>query len=84
MIIAQKKGEYMSQQHKKWIELVKQRLSEKGWSQSDLATVIGVTPAAINRLLKEGHGSDGQHEEEHRRAQERRLFQNHRKIPPKI
>ena len=47
----------MSQQHKKWIELVKQRLNEKGWSQSDLATVIGVTPAAINRLLKEGHGS---------------------------
>ena len=49
----------MSQQHKKWIELVKHRLNEKGWSQSDLATVIGVTPATINRLLKEGHGSDG-------------------------
>lgn len=48
----------MSQQHKKWIELVKQRLNEKGWSQSDLAMVIGVTPAAINRLIKEGHGSD--------------------------
>lgn len=49
----------MSQQHKKWIDQVKQRMEEKGWSQSDLATVIGVTPAAINRLLKEGHGSDG-------------------------
>ena len=48
----------MSQQHKKWIELVKQRLNEKGWSQSDLATVIGVKPATINRLIKEGHGSD--------------------------
>ena len=48
----------MSQQHKKWIGMVKQRLNEKAWSQSDLATVIGVTPAAINRLLKEGHGSD--------------------------
>ncbi|EGF06269.1 hypothetical protein HMPREF9394_1624 [Streptococcus sanguinis SK1057] len=53
-----KKGENMSQQHQKWVELVKCRINEKGWSQSDLATVTGVTPAAITRLLKEGHGSD--------------------------
>ena len=49
----------MSQQHKKWIELVKQRMKEKGWKKSDLATVVGVSPAAITLLLKEGRGSDG-------------------------
>lgn len=48
----------MSQQHQKWIELVKQKMQEKGWSRSDLAQVAGVSPAMITRLLKEGHGSD--------------------------
>ncbi|MFW5458155.1 helix-turn-helix domain-containing protein [Streptococcus hyovaginalis] len=48
----------MSQQHQKWLELVKQKMQEKGWSRSDLAQVAGVSPAMITRLLKEGHGSD--------------------------
>jgi len=48
----------MSQQHKKWIDLVKQRMEEKGWNRSDLATVVGVSPATIALLLKEGRGSD--------------------------
>lgn len=48
----------MSQQHQKWIELVKQKMEEKSWSKSDLAQVCGVTPTMITRLLNEGHGSD--------------------------
>ena len=48
----------MSQQHQKWIELVQRRLDEKGWSRSDLATVVGVSPATITQLMKTGHGSD--------------------------
>lgn len=48
----------MSQQHQKWIDLVKGRMQQKGWSRSDLAQVAGVSPAMITRLLKEGHGSD--------------------------
>ena len=48
----------MSQQHRKWIELVKQRLDEKSWSRSDLAIVVGVSPAMITKLLKTGRGSD--------------------------
>ena len=46
----------MSQQHQKWIDLVKKRLHERGWSQSDFAIVLGVSPATVTRLLKEGHG----------------------------
>ena len=41
----------MSQQHQKWIDLVKKRLRERGWSQSDFATVLGVSPAMVTRLL---------------------------------
>ncbi|MFR7397585.1 transcriptional regulator [Streptococcus intermedius] len=48
----------MSQQHKKWLDLVEQRLDEKSWSRSDLAIVIGVSPAMITKLLKTGQGSD--------------------------
>ncbi|EHG13817.1 hypothetical protein HMPREF9682_00807 [Streptococcus intermedius F0395] len=48
----------MSQQHKKWLELVEQRLDKKNWSRSDLAIVIGVSPAMITKLLKTGQGSD--------------------------
>lgn len=40
----------MSQQHLKWIELVKERIEERGWSQTDLAIVVGVTPSAITQL----------------------------------
>lgn len=48
----------MSQQHQKWLELVKQKMEQKSWSKSDLAQVCGVSPAMITRLLNEGHGSD--------------------------
>lgn len=48
----------MSQQHKKWLDLVEQRLDEKSWSRSDLAIVVGVSPAMITKLLKTGQGSD--------------------------
>ena len=48
----------MSQQHQKWIDLVNKRLHERGWSRSDFAIVLGVSPATVTRLLKEGHGSD--------------------------
>lgn len=48
----------MSQQHKKWLDLVQERLDEKKWSRSDLATVVGVSPAMITKLMKTGHGSD--------------------------
>ena len=48
----------MSQQHLKWIELVKERIEKRGWSQTDLATVVGVSPSAITQLFKDGKGSD--------------------------
>ena len=49
----------MSQQHKKWIEIVKEKIKNQGWSQTDLAIVIGVSPSAITQLFKDGKGSDG-------------------------
>ena len=48
----------MSQQHHKWIELVKERIEKRGWSQTDLAIVVGVSPSAITQLFKDGKGSD--------------------------
>lgn len=48
----------MSQQHRKWIELVKERIEKRGWSQTDLAIVVGVSSSAITQLLKDGKGSD--------------------------
>ncbi|HEL1638196.1 helix-turn-helix transcriptional regulator [Streptococcus suis] len=48
----------MSQQHQKWLDLVKERMRQKGWNRSDLAQVAGVSSAMITRLLNEGHGSD--------------------------
>ena len=48
----------MSQQHRKWIELVKERIEKRGWSQTDLAIVVGVSPSAITKILKDGKGSD--------------------------
>lgn len=48
----------MSQQHQKWIDLVKKRLYDRGWNQTDLAIVLGISPAMVSRLLKNGHGSD--------------------------
>ena len=48
----------MSQQHRKWIEIVKEKIKNRGWSQTDLAIVIGVSPSAITQLFKDGKGSD--------------------------
>ena len=48
----------MSQQHRKWIELVKERIEKRGWSQTDLAIVVGVSPSAITQLFRDGKGSD--------------------------
>ena len=48
----------MSQQHRKWIELVKERIEKRGWSQTDLSIVVGVSLSAITQLLKDGKGSD--------------------------
>lgn len=48
----------MSQQHKKWNEIVKEELKKRGWSQTDLAIVIGVSPSAITQLFRDGKGSD--------------------------
>ncbi|MFS9151569.1 helix-turn-helix transcriptional regulator [Streptococcus infantis] len=43
---------------REWIELVKERIEKRGWSQTDLAIVVGVSPSAITQLLKDGKGSD--------------------------
>lgn len=48
----------MSQQHKKWNEIVKEQLKKRGWSQTDLAIVLGVSPSAITQLFRDGKGSD--------------------------
>lgn len=48
----------MSQQHRKWNELVKERIEKRGWSQTDLAIVVGVSPSTITQLFKDGKGSD--------------------------
>ena len=48
----------MSQQHKKWNEIIKEQLKKRGWSQTDLAIVIGVSPSAITQLFRDGKGSD--------------------------
>lgn len=48
----------MSQQHRKWIELVKGQIEKRGWSRTDLAIVVGVSPSAITQLFKDGKGSD--------------------------
>ena len=37
----------MSQQHRERIELVKERIEKRGWSQTDLSIVVGVSPSAI-------------------------------------
>ncbi|HEM6460586.1 TPA: helix-turn-helix domain-containing protein [Streptococcus suis] len=48
----------MSQQHKKWIHLVKERLQEEQMTQTHLARACGVAKATISELLKYGKGSD--------------------------
>ena len=48
----------MSQQHRKWIELVEEKLHKRGWTRSDLATVVGVSQSMITQMFKNGKGSD--------------------------
>ncbi|HEO7946213.1 TPA: helix-turn-helix transcriptional regulator [Streptococcus agalactiae] len=48
----------MSQQHRKWVELVEARLKEKGWNKADLAQAVGLrSQGTITDLLKLGKGS---------------------------
>ena len=48
----------MSAQHQKWANLVKERLAEKKWTQSDLVQAVGLdSPGTISDLLKKGKGS---------------------------
>ena len=48
----------MSQQHRKWIERLKERNEKRGRSQPDLGIVVGDRPSAITQQLKDGKGSD--------------------------
>ena len=48
----------MSQQHQKWIQLVKEKLSSEGMTQTHLARACGVKNPTISELLKYGKGSD--------------------------
>lgn len=47
----------MSQQHLKWIQLVKDKLNEEDMTQTHLARACGVSKATISELLKYGKGS---------------------------
>ena len=38
--------------------VVKEGIEKRGWSQTDLAIVVGVSPSAITQLFKNGKGSD--------------------------
>ena len=42
----------MSQQHKKWIRLVKDKLNSEGMTQTHLARACGVKKSTISELLK--------------------------------
>lgn len=48
----------MSQQHQKWIQLVKNKLSLGGMTQTYLARTCGVEEPTISELLKYGKDSD--------------------------
>ncbi|WP_443972508.1 helix-turn-helix domain-containing protein [Streptococcus agalactiae] len=48
----------MTQQQKKWIQLVKDKLNEEQMTQTHLARSCGVAKATISELLKYGKGSD--------------------------
>lgn len=47
----------MSQQQKIWVALVKERLYNLGWTQTQLAESVGVAKATISELFKYGKGS---------------------------
>jgi addiction module HigA family antidote len=56
----------MTQDHYQWQpepgtlpppgEIIDELLTERGWSQSDLARKIGVTPAHVNKIIRHAHG----------------------------
>lgn len=48
----------MSEQHQVWSSEVRDKLNEKGWSNADLAQVVGVSRATISELFRYGKGSD--------------------------
>ena len=48
----------MSQQHQKWIQIVKDKLNSEGMTQTHLARACGVKNSTISELLKYGKGSD--------------------------
>lgn len=48
----------MSQQHQKWIQLVKDKLISEGLTQTHLARACGVKKPTISELLKYGKGSN--------------------------
>ena len=47
----------MSQQHLKWIQLVKDKLNEEEMTRTHLARACGVSKSTISELLKYGKGS---------------------------
>lgn len=47
----------MSQKQKIWIALVKERLYNLEWTQTQLAETVGVTKSTISELFKYGKGS---------------------------
>ena len=49
--------EKMSQKQKIWIALVKERLYNLEWTQTQLAEAVGVTKSTISELFKYGKGS---------------------------
>ncbi|UWD54780.1 MAG: helix-turn-helix domain protein [Bacteriophage sp.] len=57
-IIANLERKNMGQQHKKWIQLVKDKLNEENMTQTHLARACGVKKPTISELLKYGKGSD--------------------------
>ena len=48
----------MSQQHQKWIQIVKDKLNSEGMTQTHFARACGVKKPTISELLKYGKGSD--------------------------
>jgi hypothetical protein len=52
-----KRRSEMSQQHQKWIQLVKDKLNTEGMTRTHLARACGVKKPTISDLLKYGKGS---------------------------
>jgi gp8 len=53
-----KRRSEMSQQHQRWIQLVKDKLNTEGMTQTHLARACGVKKPTISDLLKYGKGSN--------------------------